>query len=102
MALMTARCSASSSLVYSLHVIVFQFAGAGTSGTLVFPGIGRPGIWGRPGMFGSPGIPGKPGSADGVRLGASIGGPGSVVCATEPSVVREQPVASPTKISAAA
>ena len=33
---MTARCSASSSLVYSLHFMVSQFAGAGTSGTLVF------------------------------------------------------------------
>jgi hypothetical protein len=54
-------------------------------------------------MFGKPGMPGKPGSAEGVRVdGDSIGGPGWVVCATAPSVVREHPVARPTKISAAA
>ena len=55
---MTAFCSASLSLVKSLHFIVSQPAGAGTSGTSVLPGIGKPGICGRPGMFGNPGIPG--------------------------------------------
>ncbi len=86
---MTARCVASSSLVYSLHFMVSAFAGAGTSGTLVLPGpgIGKPGICGRPGMFGKPGISGKPGSSvDGVRDGEAIGGPGSVVIATVPGV----------------
>ena len=54
-------------------------------------------------MFGRPGIPGMPGSAvEGVREGAEIGGPGCVVIATVPGVVREHPVASPTNISAAA
>ncbi|GFG53870.1 hypothetical protein MAGR_53110 [Mycolicibacterium agri] len=53
-------------------------------------------------MPGRPGMPGKSGSADGARVGELIGGPGSVVIATVPSVVREHPAASPTKISAAA
>jgi len=79
--------------------MVSAFGGAGTSGTSVFlgkPGIGMSGI-------GMPGKPGKPGSAvDGVLVGEAIGGPGSVVIATVPSVVRLQPVATPTRISAAA
>ena len=54
-------------------------------------------------MLGKPGIFGKPGSSvDGVRDGEAIGGPGSVVIATVPGVLREHPVARPTKIRAAA
>ena len=54
-------------------------------------------------MFGRPGMLGKPGlSVEGVRVGAEIGGPGSVVIATVPGVVREHPLARPTNISAAA
>ena len=99
----TASCVASSKSLYSLHFMVNAFGGAGTSGTSVPPGIGKPGIWGRPGMFGKPGIFGNPGSsADGVREGEAIGGPGSVVIATVPGVVRAQPAAMPAKISAAA
>ena len=51
------------------------------------------------------GMPGKPGSVDeGVLVVGPdvIGGPGSVVCATAPSVVRWQPAARLARISAAA
>ena len=54
-------------------------------------------------MLGSPGMPGKPGSdVEGDCEGAESGGPGSVVIATVPSVLREQPTARPTQMSAAA
>lgn len=56
------------------------------------PGIGMLGIW----MFGKPGIVGDDDGRDVVL------GPGSVVIATVPSVVREQPEATPARISAAA
>ena len=47
-------------------------------------------------MFGKPGIVGDDDGRDVVL------GPGSVVIATVPSVVREHPVARPARISAAA
>jgi len=53
-------------------------------------------------MFGI-GIPGNPGSVvGGVRVVEVIGGPGWVVMATVPGVVRSQPVVMPSRISAAA
>jgi hypothetical protein len=75
----------------SLHVIVSAFGGAGTSGRLVF-GKGR---------FGMLGI-GRPGSDVGGVRDVVSGGPGSVVCATVPVVVRAHPVARPTRINPAA
>jgi hypothetical protein len=78
----------------SLHFIVSAFGGAGTTGTSVF--LGNPGI----GMSGM-GMPGNPGTAVGVRVVDVIGGPGWVVIATVPGVVRSQPVVRPTRISAA-
>ena len=65
--------------------------------------FGSPGIWmSGIGMFGRFGRSGSEGN-DGVRVGDDVsGGPGSVVIATEPSVVCWQPVASPIRISAAA
>ena len=96
---MTASRVASSSLLNSLHVMVSAFGGAGTTGTSVFlvgnPGIGMSGI----GMPGSPGI-----GVDGrvARRCDVSGGPGSVVIATVPWVVRWQPAVRPSKISAAA
>src|ERR1700752_3689923 len=93
---MTASRVASSSLLNSLHVMVSALGGAGTTGTSVF--LGNPGI----GMFGM-GIPGSPGTVDcGVLVvGVLIGGPGWVVIATVPGVVRSQPTVRPARINAA-
>ena len=100
---MTARWVASSSLEYSLHFMVCAFAGAGTSGTSVFPGIGKPGIPGKPGNVRQTRDAREAGFVRrGCPRGDAIGGPGSVVIATVPGVVREHPVARPTNISAAA
>ena len=90
----TATRVASSSALYSRHGICSEFAGAGTSGTSVLRvGSGRFGIW----MSGRPGISGS--RVLGLRSVVS-GGPGSVVCATTPSVVRPHPVARPTTMPA--
>src|SRR3954466_8240816 len=92
---MTASRVASSSLLNSLHVMVSALGGAGTTGTSVF--LGKPGI-GRSGM----GMPGNPGTVVGVPVVDGIGGPGWVVIATVPGVVRSQPVARPARINAVA
>jgi hypothetical protein len=48
------------------------------------------------------GMPGSPGTVVvGVRVVELIGGPGCVVIATVPGVVRTQPAVRPTRISAA-
>ena len=66
--------------------MVVAFAGAGTSGRFVF---GSPGIWmSGIGMFGKFVRSGSEGNDGAVRVGDDVsGGPGSVVIATEPSVV---------------
>jgi hypothetical protein len=70
--------------------------GAGTTGTSVF--LGKPGI----GMFGN-GMPGSPGTVVvGVLVVEVIGGPGWVVIATVPGVVRSHPVVRLKRSSAAA
>ena len=93
---MTASRVASSSLLNSLHVMVSALGGAGTTGTSVFL-VGNPGI----GMSGM-GMPGSPGTVVvGVRVVDVIGGPGCVVIATVPGVVRSQPAVRPATISAA-
>jgi hypothetical protein len=60
--------------------------------------LGNPGI----GMFGM-GMPGSPGAVDrGVLVVVVlIGGPGWVVIATVPGVVRSQPAVRPARITAA-
>jgi len=69
--------------------------GAGTTGTSVL--LGNPGI-GISGM----GMPGNPGTVVvGVLVVAVIGGPGCVVIATVPGVVRSQPAVRPARINAA-
>jgi hypothetical protein len=73
--------------------MVSALGGAGTTGTLVF--LGNPGI----GMFGI-GMPGKPGIVVGLVAVELIGGPGWVVIATVPGVVRSQPAVTPARISA--
>jgi hypothetical protein len=83
-------------LLNSLHVMVSAFGGAGTTGTSVF--LGNPGI----GRFGM-GMPGSPGTVVvGVLVVDVIGGPGSVVIATVPGVVRSQAVVRASRSSAAA
>jgi hypothetical protein len=47
------------------------------------------------------GMPGSPGTVDGDRVFDVIGGPGCVVIATVPGVVRSQPAVRPARIKAA-
>ena len=47
------------------------------------------------------GMPGSPGTVVGVRVVEAIGGPGWVVMATVPGVVRSQPAVVAARISAA-